>query len=128
MVIIIQLQLLNSIISHRLAASEWAASGAKLGLPVHVRFSTKECESFEMNQESLLRGDVGKESTPPSSFLTVLPLNQPSFTSVRGHESVRVTEGAFSCQIQKPDTEQYSFRFFLDFVSFSQCVCGLVWL
>lgn len=28
---------------------------------------------------------------------------------------ITVSPGAFSCQIQEPQTEQYSFRFFLDF-------------
>lgn len=107
-------------------APEWAASGAKLALPLHVQFSTtnKECTSYdELNQESLLMGDslgVAKATTmssSSSSCSTVMPLNEPSFISTKGQEIVKVTPGAFSCQIQVPDTEQYSFRFFLDFVS-----------
>ena len=104
------------------AALEWAASGAKLALPLHVRFSTNECQSYEMNQESLLLAD-SRGGGAASSFLSVLPLNEPSFVSIKGQESVKVTPGAFSCQIQIPDTEQYSFRFFLDFVS-HRCIRG----
>lgn len=95
-----------------LVALEWAASGAKLGLPLQVRFSTNECEEFKMIQESLLLGDRGVGASLPS----VLPLNEPTFISSKGQEHVKVTQGAFSCQIQVPDTEQYSLRFFLDFV------------
>lgn len=91
-------------------APEWAASGAKLGLPLEVKFSTKDCYSYEMNQDTLLGG-------VPVSFLAAVPLNQPSFTSVNGQETVKVTPGAFSCQIQMPETLQHSLRFFLDFVS-----------
>ncbi|KAL7425781.1 hypothetical protein ACHAXH_000129 [Discostella pseudostelligera] len=103
---------------------EWAASGAKLTLPLHVQFSTmnKECISYdELNQESLLLGDslgVAKATTmssSSSSCSTVMPMNEPSFISTKGQEIVKVTPGVFSCQIQIPDTEQYSFRFFLDF-------------
>jgi len=85
----------------------------------------KECilSCDEMNQESLLLGDsLGVDKAPgmsssSSSCPTVMPLNEPSFISAKGQEIVKVSPGAFSCQIQLPDTEQYSFRFFLDFVS-----------
>ncbi|KAL7539068.1 hypothetical protein ACHAXR_013273, partial [Thalassiosira sp. AJA248-18] len=93
---------------HFCIAPEWAASGAKLGLPLDVKFSTETCESYEMNQESLLGGAV-------PAFLAVNPLNSPTFTSANGIETVKVTPGAFSCQIKLPETEEYSFRFFLDF-------------
>jgi len=87
---------------------EWSASGAKLGLRLNIKFSTETCESYEMNQGTLLGGAL-----PSSSFL-VQPLNEPSFVSVNGQETVKVTPGRFSCQLD-PQTEQYSFRFFLDF-------------
>jgi hypothetical protein len=49
---------------------------------------------------------------------TVMPLNEPSFISTKGQEIVKVTPGAFSFQIQLPDTIQSSIHFdsFLDFV------------
>lgn len=116
---IVQLQPQTNFSTTTLVALEWAASGAKLGLPLHVRFSTNECELFEMNQESLLLGDRGVgASSQPSSFLSVLPLNEPTFISSKGQESVKVTQGAYSCHIQVPDTEQHSLRFFLDFVRY----------
>jgi hypothetical protein len=63
-----------------------------------------------MNQEALVGG------TPPS-FLDVVPLNEPSFISADGQEKVKVTPGAFSCQIRMPETQQYNVNFFVDFVS-----------
>lgn len=88
---------------------EWAASGAKLGLPLDINFSTQECESFDMNRESLL-GEA-----PGAPFLAVEPMNTPTFTSAQGQETVKVFPGAYSCQIQSPETQQHSLRFFLDF-------------
>ena len=92
-------------------APEWAASGAKLGLPLDINFSTKECESFDMNKETLL-GEA-----PGAPFLSVEPMSKPTFTSANGQETVKVFPGAYSCQIQSAETQQYSLRFFLDFVS-----------
>ena len=93
-------------------APEWAASGAKLGLALDVRFLTKEC-SYEMNQENILGG------TSPS-LLDVVPMNEPSFISAKGQEKVKVLAGAFSCQIQIQETQQYNLNFFMDFVSLVQ--------
>lgn len=90
-------------------APEWAASGAKLGLALDIRFLANEC-SYEMNQETLLGG-------VPPSFLDVVPLNEPSFVSANGLEKVKVAPGVFSCQIQTPETQQYNLNFFMDFVS-----------
>ena len=86
---------------------EWAASGAKLGLPLKVKFSNEACD-YEMNKERLL----GSEFPP---FLSLEPLNEPTFVSVNGLEKVKVSRGAYYDQIQDPDTKQYAFRFFLDF-------------
>ena len=103
-------------------AEEWAASGAKLGLPLNLQFSTKECDelSIDVNQETLLTGPPAAAAAMPEMPMTVVPLavqplNEPSFTSTKGVETVKVTPGAFSCQIQVPETARYSFRFFLDF-------------
>jgi hypothetical protein len=90
-------------------APEWAASGAKLGLALDVRFLANEC-SYEMNQETLLGG-------VSPSFLDVVPLNEPTFVSANGLEKVKVAHGVFSCQIQAPETQQYNLNFFMDFVS-----------
>lgn len=97
---------------HAYEAPEWAASGAKLGLSFDVKFSSEHRDaSYETDQESLLG------SVFPSTTLPVLPLTEPSFVSNRGTETVKVKPGAMTCQIQLPDTQQHSFRFFLDFVS-----------
>jgi hypothetical protein len=93
-------------------APEWAASGAKLGLALDVRFLSKGCPP-EISQDTLLGG----ADLPPSSLLDVVPLNEPSFIGVNGQERVKVTPGAFSCRIQIPDTQQYNLNFFVDFVS-----------
>ena len=87
---------------------EWAASGAKLGLPLEIEFTDEACAQFEMNKERLLG-----EGRP--SFLSVEPLNEPSFISQRGQERVKVTSGAYGCELQQIEAQQYSFRFFLDF-------------
>ncbi len=86
---------------------EWAKSGAKLGIPLKVKFTNKLC-AFEMNKESLL----GSELHP---FLSLEPLNEPRFVSANGIEKVKVTSGAYSIQTHDLDTQHYSFRFFLDF-------------
>ena len=95
-------------------APEWAASGAKLGLPLRVKFTHEMCSPSdallqeEDDNEALLGGAL-------PSFLGVRPLNEPSFTSAKGQETVKVTAGRGACQIQQPDSGQYSLRFFLDF-------------
>lgn len=88
---------------------EWAASGAKLSLPLELEFCKEPCAEYEMNKERLL-GDGNKPS-----FRAVELLNEPSFISTKGVERVKVTSGAFGCSIERIESQQYSFRFFLDF-------------
>lgn len=87
---------------------EWAASGAKLALPVEVEFTDEGCADYEMTKERLLG-----EGRP--SFRSVAPLNEPTFVSQRGQERVKVTEGAYGCELQQIEALQFTFRFFLDF-------------
>ena len=65
-----------------------------------------------MNQETLLsvNGIV-----PP--YLQAVPMNEPSFVSQNGVETVNVLPGAYSCQVQRIESGMHSFRFFMDFVS-----------
>jgi len=109
--------------------TEWAASGAKLGLPLTLEFSSDDTSStchddtktshgeIMTDRESLLGEEGQHHGLMLPSFL-VKPLNEPSFISSNGQEFVKVAPGRCSCQ-SSPDTEQYSFRFFLDFVSFA---------
>lgn len=90
---------------------EWAASGAKLALSVEVEFTDESCP-YEMTKERLLTGDVAIER---SSLLSVEPLNEPTFISSKGQETVKVTSGAYGCQIQGLASQQYLLRFFFDF-------------
>lgn len=87
---------------------EWAASGARLGLPLEVEFTDEPCADYEMTKERLL-GD-GRPT-----FRSVEPLNVPTFISKKGQETVKVTPGAYGCELQQIEAEQYKFRFFLDF-------------
>lgn len=87
---------------------EWAASGAKLALPLEVKFTAYECAP-DMNTESLLGGDLH------SSFLVVEPKSEPTFVSMKGQETVKVMPGAYNVQAQSFDEQQHSLRFFLDF-------------
>ena len=89
---------------------EWAASGAKLGLAVEVVFTNEKCQ-YEMSKERLLRGDI----MMGNSFMTVEPLNEPSFISSNGLQMVKVLPGAYGCQMQDIESRRYAFRFFLDF-------------
>lgn len=98
-------------------APSWAASGAKLGIPLELLFSMKECEDTTMNQEALLGSSSRGLLQLQPSLLSVVPLNEPSFVSVKGVETVKVNSGAFSCQVQQVESDMYSFRFCLDFVS-----------
>jgi len=90
--------------------SEWAASGAKLGLALEVEFTNEKCQ-YEMSKERLLRGDV----MMGNNFMLVEPLNEPSFISSNGVEMVKVLPGAYGCQMQEIESRRYAFRFFLDF-------------
>ena len=86
---------------------EWAASGAKLVFPLEVEFTEESPRDFEMTKERLL-GDA-------SSSRSVEPLDEPTFVSSRGQETIKVTEGAYGCELQQIEAQQFSFRFFLDF-------------
>lgn len=94
---------------------EWAASGAKLGFALEVEFTNEPCE-YEMTKERLLTGgDDASSLMGNNKLLTVEPLNEPSFVSVTGKETIHVQSGAYGCQIQGLESRQYAFRFFLDF-------------
>ena len=67
----------------------------------------------DYNQETLFGGG----GVLPPSLLSAIPLNEPSFTSKHGIETVKVNPGALSIQEQNADSKMYSLRFCLDFVS-----------
>ena len=87
---------------------EWAASGARLGFPLEVEFTNEACTEYEMTKERLL-GTSGR------NIRSVEPLNEPTFISRKGQEKVKVTPGAYGCELQQVEAQQYKFRFFLDF-------------
>jgi len=87
---------------------EWAASGARLVFPLEIEFTDELCSDYEMTKESLLQ-----QATKNPRL--VVPLNEPSFVSTKGQETIDVKEGAFGCQLQTPQAQQYALRFFLDF-------------
>ena len=89
---------------------EWAASGAKLGFNLEVEF-TNEPAGYEMTKERLLKGDA----MMGSNLLSVEPLNDPTFVSNEGTQTIDVRPGAYGCQIQDLGSRQYALRFFLDF-------------
>mmetsp|Transcript_32348 Transcript_32348/g.65822 ORF Transcript_32348/g.65822 Transcript_32348/m.65822 type:complete len:303 (-) Transcript_32348:212-1120(-) len=89
--------------------SEWAASGAKLGLTLELEFSNEPAD-YEMNKERLLKGDA----LMGSKLYTTYPLNEPTFVSNKGTEIVKVLPGAYGCQIQQVQSQQYALRFFMD--------------
>ena len=89
---------------------EWAASGAKLGLTLELEF-TNETADYEMSKERLLKGDA----LMGSKLYTTYPLNEPTFVSARGTEVVKVKPGAYGCNIQQIESQQYALRFFVDF-------------
>ena len=86
---------------------DWAASGARLGFPLEIEFTNEPCASYEMTKERLL-GDA-------KTIRSVVPLNEPAFVSLKGRETINVMPGAYSCELQSLEAQQYSFRFFLDF-------------
>lgn len=87
--------------------SEWAASGAKLGFTLEVGFT----DNAEQITREMLAGDALMGNKPQ----TVIPLKQPSFISVSGSELIDVKPGAYGCQMQDRDSQQYALRFYLDF-------------
>ena len=50
-----------------------------------------------------------------SKLYTTFPLNEPSFISSEGTQIVKVLPGAYGCQIQQVQSQQYALRFFVDF-------------
>jgi hypothetical protein len=86
---------------------EWAASGARLGFSLEVEFTKEGCTAYEMKNERLL----GEART----IRSVVPLNEPSFISIKGREAIKVLPGAYGCEIQSLEAQHYLFRFFLDF-------------
>lgn len=87
--------------------TEWAASGAKLGFPVEVEFTDELCGAYEMTKERLLGESKGIRSMEP--------LNVPTFISAKGQETIQVQSGAYGCELQSLEAQQYTLRFFLDF-------------
>ena len=99
---------------------EWAASGAKLGFLLEVEFSNDPCANYDMTKERLLLGTAVASKNailrPGSSSLkAVEPLNEPTFVSTSGTQTIKVTEGAYACDLQNLQSQLYGFRFFLDF-------------
>jgi hypothetical protein len=96
---------------------EWAASGAKLGFPLEIEFAKELCSDFDMNKERLLQGDAANSisNTKKNNFRAVVPLNEPSFISNLGQETILVNEGAYGFEVQNLEAQQYSLRFCLDF-------------
>ena len=100
---------------------EWAASGAKLGFVLEVEFGNESCASYDMTKERLLLGTAfatkGMNAPRPSgrALKAVEPLNEPTFVSVAGQQTIKVTEGAYASELQCPQSQQYGLRFFLDF-------------
>mmetsp|Transcript_28423 Transcript_28423/g.46133 ORF Transcript_28423/g.46133 Transcript_28423/m.46133 type:complete len:359 (+) Transcript_28423:143-1219(+) len=100
------------------------ATGSKLGLPLDIQFTSSACTDFEMNNEPLLQGDSTNNNDPTTTTTTTAavsplfslqPLNKPTFITHKGQQSVKITPGAYSCQLSDVSTQQYFFRFFLDF-------------
>ena len=99
---------------------EWAASGAQLGFNLEVEFCDDPCANYEMTKERLLQGTAiaSKNNVlrpKASSLKAVEPLNEPTFISTTGTETIKVTEGAYAGELQDPQSQLYGFRFFLDF-------------
>ena len=98
---------------------EWAASGAKLGFLLEVEFCKESCANYEMTKERLLLGSATstKGFRPSTSLIKAVEvLNDPTFISANGQQQIAVsTEGAYGCDLQNLQSQQYGFRFFLDF-------------
>jgi len=99
---------------------EWAASGAKLGFLLEVEFCNEACASYDMTKERLLQGTAfaskgGTIRPPAASLKAVEPLNDPTFVSTTGTQTIKVTEGAYSSVLKFPQSQLYGFNFFLDF-------------
>jgi len=86
---------------------EWAASGAQLSLSDLVVEFTDRSGAYEMSKERLLGSGTACKRLAPST--------QPSFVGRKGTETVRVTEGAYTFELQRIEALRYSLRFCLDF-------------
>ena len=96
---------------------DWAASGARLGFLLEVEFCDELPSDYQMTKERLLLGrsqgpGVGQQT---AKMRSVEPLNEPTFISTAGQQVIKVTEGAYGCEVQNMISQQYGFRFFLDF-------------
>ena len=99
---------------------DWAASGAKLGFNLEVEFCDDPCADYEMTKERLLQGTAVATKnkilrSKSSSLKACEPLNEPTFVSTSGTQTIKVTEGAYAGELQNPQSQLYGFRFFLDF-------------
>ena len=99
---------------------DWAASGAKLGFNLEVEFCDDPCADYEMTKERLLQGTAVATKnnvlrSTSSSLKACEPLNEPTFVSTSGTQTIKVTEGAYAGELQNPQSQLYGFRFFLDF-------------
>jgi len=100
--------------------ADWAASGAKLGFLLEVEFCDELPADYQMTKERLLLGrrssqGGGPPGMPAATVRSVEPLNDPTFVSTAGQQVIKVTEGAYGCELQNLPAQQYGFRFFLDF-------------
>lgn len=89
---------------------EWAASGARLGFALEVEF-TDELAPYDLAREHALGGDA----LMGSALLSVEALNEPTFVSSDGAQTVTVGDGAYGCRRQDVESGQCALRFFLDF-------------
>ena len=89
---------------------EWAASGAKLGFNLEVGFT-----DYEVDMDPQTIKSLQQDAMMGSTLRTVLPLNQPSFVSASGTESIDVRRGAYGCQVHDRESKQYALRWYFDF-------------
>ena len=80
---------------------DWAASGAKLGFNLEVEFCDDPCADYEMTKERLLQGTAVATKnnvlrSTSSSLKACEPLNEPTFVSTSGTQTIKVTEGAYA--------------------------------
>ena len=90
--------------------SEWAASGARLGFALEVGFTDNE-----LRRDSVFKESLTQDVLMGSTLRMILPLNSPSFVDASGTQVIDVHPGAYGCQIQDAESEQYALRWYLDF-------------
>jgi len=97
---------------------DWAASGAKLGFELEVEFCNEPC-NYELTKERLLLGSAASTKQGASrsgkSIKAVELLNEPTFVSSKGQETILVKDGAYGCDLMNFPSQQYGLRFCLDF-------------